>query len=144
MLNPSQHGAVLANVDGTYTYLPNANITGTDSFSISISDGTATATGSVTLLVEAVIDTPVATDSSVSIPRRHGARHRPPVVRERRGQSRADPGHRRRSGSWQPDRAFAPLEQGSTRYILSLICLVQGPVNHGHPNESAPVSPVGS
>jgi len=66
-LNAPAHGTLTPNADGTYSYTPNADFHGTDSFSFSVSDGTTTVNGSVTVLVEAVNDAPVASDATVSI-----------------------------------------------------------------------------
>ena len=61
-------GAVNGSVnfsDGTVTYTPNANFSGADSFTYTISDGQGgTATATVTLEVTAVNDAPVGQDSS--------------------------------------------------------------------------------
>ncbi len=56
----AQGGSVTINADGSYSYTPAANFSGTDSFSYAVTDGTATDTGSVTLTVTAVNDVPVA------------------------------------------------------------------------------------
>lgn len=41
------NGSVVSNGDGTFTFTPNANFTGTDSFTYTITDGTDSATGTV-------------------------------------------------------------------------------------------------
>ncbi|SPU43069.1 Ig-like domain-containing protein [Brevundimonas diminuta] len=35
---PIRHGTVVVNIDGTYTYTPNANFNGTDSFTYTVTD----------------------------------------------------------------------------------------------------------
>ena len=47
---------------GHYTYTPNANFTGPDSFTYTVSDGTLTDTGTVSVTVTPVNDAPVAVD----------------------------------------------------------------------------------
>ncbi|MFS0838243.1 Ig-like domain-containing protein [Paenibacillus sp. 1P03SA] len=59
------HGSVLLNADGTFTYTPAADFNGTDSFSVTVSDGSGgTAVSHVTVTVTPVNDTPVAADVS--------------------------------------------------------------------------------
>jgi VCBS repeat-containing protein len=61
-----QHGSVTVAADGSYTYVPNANFNGTDSFTYTVSDGNGgTATGTISLTVGAVNDGPVALDAAV-------------------------------------------------------------------------------
>ena len=56
------NGIVVVNTDGTYTYTPNLNFNGTDSFTFTASDGTiASNTATITLTVAAVNDAPVNT-----------------------------------------------------------------------------------
>ena len=58
-----QHGTVIVNPDGTFTYTPSLNYYGTDSFTYTIADnagGTSTAT--VSIQVDAVNDPPLAVD----------------------------------------------------------------------------------
>ncbi|TPG21257.1 tandem-95 repeat protein [Variovorax ginsengisoli] len=53
------HGTVVVNGDGTYTYTPAANYSGTDQFTVTISDGKGgTTTSSVTVNVTPVTDAP--------------------------------------------------------------------------------------
>lgn len=54
------NGTLQDNGDGTYTYTPNADYYGGDSFTYTINDGSATDTASVTILVTALNDAPVA------------------------------------------------------------------------------------
>ncbi|UUZ69420.1 tandem-95 repeat protein [Polaromonas sp. P2-4] len=55
------HGALTQNANGTYSYTPDANYNGTDSFTYKVSDGTADSNlATVNLTVTAVNDAPVA------------------------------------------------------------------------------------
>ena len=51
---------------GTVTFTPAANVSGTGSFSYTVSDGAATATGAVTVTITAVNDPPIAVDDARS------------------------------------------------------------------------------
>ena len=51
-------GSVVDNDDGTYTYTPNANENGSDSFTITVNDGTVDVTQSVDVTINAVNDAP--------------------------------------------------------------------------------------
>jgi large repetitive protein len=53
------HGAVVVNADGSYTYTPDDNWSGEDSFTVAVSDGQGgTTTQTVTVSVDAVADAP--------------------------------------------------------------------------------------
>jgi hypothetical protein len=56
------HGTVTVNADGTLTYTPHANYAGPDSFGYTVSNGTGTANGTVSVTVTGVNDAPVAAD----------------------------------------------------------------------------------
>ncbi|WP_152047600.1 tandem-95 repeat protein [Aureimonas psammosilenae] len=59
------NGSLTLNADGSFTYTPNANFNGADSFTYQAGDGTATSEPvTVTLNVGAVNDAPVATNDS--------------------------------------------------------------------------------
>ncbi|RYX78190.1 tandem-95 repeat protein, partial [bacterium] len=59
---PPTNGTVVLRPDGTYTYTPNANFNGTDSFVVTVSDGKGgTTTVTVNVTVIPVNDVPVAT-----------------------------------------------------------------------------------
>jgi VCBS repeat-containing protein len=61
------HGALVANSDGSFTYTPNANYNGADSFTYTISDGNGgTATATVSVTISPTNDTPVANAQAVS------------------------------------------------------------------------------
>lgn len=61
------NGSVAVNPDGTYTYTPNANFSGTDSFTYSVSDGTAASVYTITVNVAAVNDAPVGSNTSIAV-----------------------------------------------------------------------------
>ncbi|ATA55831.1 hypothetical protein CKY39_23300 [Variovorax boronicumulans] len=57
------HGTVTVNADGTYTYVPGANFNGTDSFTVTVSDGHGgTTTSTVNVTINPVNDAPVFVD----------------------------------------------------------------------------------
>jgi hypothetical protein len=60
------NGAVTFGIDGSYTYTPNANFCGTDSFTYEISDGTASDPATVTITVSCVNDAPSADNDSAT------------------------------------------------------------------------------
>jgi hypothetical protein len=59
-------GTITDNGDGTYTYTPAAGFNGNDTFTYTISDGTASDTATVTVNVGPVNDPPVATDDAAA------------------------------------------------------------------------------
>ena len=60
------------NADGSFTYTPNANFNGTDSFTYTASDGTAVSNvATVTITVTRVNDAPVAVNDSGDDDGRH-------------------------------------------------------------------------
>jgi VCBS repeat-containing protein len=59
------HGSLTLNPDGSFTYTPNANFFGADSFTYQANDGTANSnTATVNITVNAVNDAPVAVNDS--------------------------------------------------------------------------------
>jgi len=63
--NPA-HGTVIMNSDGTYSYIPEANYNGTDSFTYSITDADGDSdTATVNIVVNDINDGPVAKNDSV-------------------------------------------------------------------------------
>jgi VCBS repeat-containing protein len=60
------NGTVAQNPDGTFTYTPNADFNGTDSFTYTLSDGALEDTATVTITVNPVNDAPVAGDDAYS------------------------------------------------------------------------------
>ena len=62
-----QHGSVTVAADGSYTYTPNANFNGTDSFTYTVSDGKGgTTTGTIAINVAAVNDGPMTAGGTTS------------------------------------------------------------------------------
>ena len=55
------HGSLTLNLDGSFTYTPNADFNGSDSFTYVADDGTYQGTGTVNITVNAVNDAPVNT-----------------------------------------------------------------------------------
>ena len=65
----AQHGSVVRNTDGSYSYTPAADYFGPDSFTFTVFDGQATSVpASVSITVTEVNDPPVAGADSVSAP----------------------------------------------------------------------------
>jgi len=60
------NGTVTLNADGSFSYTPNANFSGTDSFTYTAGDGTLTSEAAVTITVNAVNDAPTAEADSYS------------------------------------------------------------------------------
>jgi len=58
-------GGVVNNGDGTFTYTPDADYNGGDSFTYAVSDGELSASGSVAITVVPVNDAPVAMDDAM-------------------------------------------------------------------------------
>jgi hypothetical protein len=68
----SQHGQLIKNADGSYTYLPQADYNGEDSFSYSVSDGQLdSGPALVRLTITAVNDASVAQDDSATLEEDH-------------------------------------------------------------------------
>ncbi|HAO61977.1 MAG TPA: hypothetical protein DCQ90_08780 [Erysipelotrichaceae bacterium] len=67
LLTDVTHGSLTLNADGSFSYTPNANFNGIDSFTYTLSDGTLTDTATVTITVNPVNDAPVAQDDSYII-----------------------------------------------------------------------------
>jgi hypothetical protein len=63
--NPT-NGTVVRNADGSVTFTPTANFSGTAGYDYTVSDGTLTDIGHVTVNVTAVNDAPVAFDDTAS------------------------------------------------------------------------------
>ena len=62
------HGSVSVNANGTFTYTPEANYSGTDSFTYKVNDGYVdSSTATVSITVTAVNDQPVASSASFTL-----------------------------------------------------------------------------
>jgi len=60
-----QHGSVVVNADGTFSYAPDGNYNGSDSFTYSVSDGQGGSdSATVSITVDPVNDAPIAVDDS--------------------------------------------------------------------------------
>jgi len=57
------NGSVIVQVDGAFTYVPNANYFGTDTFSYNVFDGIATVSANVSVTVNPVNDAPIANNA---------------------------------------------------------------------------------
>src|SRR5262249_51235169 len=69
MATGPSHGMLTLNANGSFTYTPDANFHGTDSFGYRASDGTAQSNVAiVTLTITSVNDLPVAVDDTYSTP----------------------------------------------------------------------------
>ena len=62
----TQGGSITIAADGSYTYTPAANFNGVDSVDYTVTDGSLTDVGTLTINVTAVNDAPVAVDDSVT------------------------------------------------------------------------------
>jgi hypothetical protein len=68
------NGTVTVNTDGTFSYTPNADFNGSDSFTFTASDGTlSSAAATVSITVTPVNDAPVATAGSLTVAEDSGA-----------------------------------------------------------------------
>ncbi|UXA15896.1 Ig-like domain-containing protein [Mycobacterium sp. SMC-4] len=68
LVNGPSNGSLVLNADGSFTYTPDADFHGSDSFTYTASDGTATSdVATVTITVTAVNDTPVAVDDAFTV-----------------------------------------------------------------------------
>ena len=63
----TQGGSITIAADGSYTYTPVANFNGVDSVDYTVTDGSLSDVGTLTINVTAVNDAPVAVDDSVTI-----------------------------------------------------------------------------
>ena len=64
----AQHGTVVINANGSFTYTPNANYSGPDAFSFKVNDGTInSADATVTVNVTGANDLPVATAQAITV-----------------------------------------------------------------------------
>ena len=69
LVNDAANGTVTLNPDGSFTYAPNADYFGPDSFTYAVSNGAASSTATVTIYVNAMNDLPVTSpDSAATTP----------------------------------------------------------------------------
>jgi VCBS repeat-containing protein len=67
IVNGPAHGSLIQNTDGSYTYTPDANYNGTDSFSYKVNDGSLDSNlATVTLNITPVNDAPTAGDQQMT------------------------------------------------------------------------------
>ena len=67
LVSEPAHGTLSLNADGSFTYTPAANFSGSDSFSYRANDGgTPSTVATVTIMVSAVNDAPVAVDDTAT------------------------------------------------------------------------------
>jgi VCBS repeat-containing protein len=67
LVTGTSNGTLVLNADGTFTYTPNANFNGSDSFTYKVNDGTVDGnTATVTITVNPVNDPPVAANDAAS------------------------------------------------------------------------------
>jgi len=64
----TQGGQIVLATDGSYTYTPLANFNGVDSFNYTLSDGSLSSIGTLTITVNAVNDAPVTVDDAIFVP----------------------------------------------------------------------------
>ncbi len=96
LVSGTSNGGLVFNADGSFTYTPNSNFNGTDSFTYRAFDGLGTSNlATVTITVNSVNDAPVAFNNSystlLSLPLNVGASRRA----EQRQRSRGRSDHRR-------------------------------------------------
>ena len=67
-VNPPPHGQLIPNADGSFTYTPNPDFSGTDTFTYRANDGTASGNlATVTITVMPVNDAPVAVNDAYTV-----------------------------------------------------------------------------
>ncbi len=66
-LTDPSNGSVVVNPDGSFTYTPNLDFFGTDTFTYEVSDGEATSVATVTITVESVNDAPTVSPATFSV-----------------------------------------------------------------------------
>lgn len=68
LVDSTSHGTIDVNADGSFTYVPDANYNGTDSFTYAVDDGTSTSSPTtVTIAIEAVNNAPTAVADSYTV-----------------------------------------------------------------------------
>ncbi|MEN3382879.1 MAG: hypothetical protein V7608_2923, partial [Hyphomicrobiales bacterium] len=71
LVGQAQHGSVTVNANGSYSYTPNHDFDGADSFTFKVSDGSLNATATVSLTVNPVNDAPVAGNDLAGVREEH-------------------------------------------------------------------------
>ena len=106
-IGAASHGSAVLNQDGTITYTPGANYHGGDSLTYTLTDAYGrTSTGTVSIVVAAVNDAPVAANDSYATDEDTPltvARAGRAGQRQRRRRRRADGRARRRAGARHAD-----------------------------------------
>ena len=96
LVDDAGHGTVNVDSDGTYSYTPDANYFGDDSFTFKANDGELDSNvATVSLTVNPVNDAPVANDASARDRRGHPARRHPDCARCGQHRPQLQPGGRR-------------------------------------------------
>jgi VCBS repeat-containing protein len=68
LVSDPTHGSLTLNSNGSFTYTPDANFSGTDTFTYQANDGTANGnTATVTLVIAAVNDAPIAVNDAYAV-----------------------------------------------------------------------------
>jgi gliding motility-associated-like protein len=62
LLNPPSNGTVILNADGSFTYVPDADFNGTDSFTYEACDGSLCDEATVFITIDPINDSPIAND----------------------------------------------------------------------------------
>ena len=75
LAHAGQYGSLTINADGTYSYVPNANAHGVDTFQYSVMDGGVVRSASLKITVNSVPDAPVTPGGSATIAEDSGVFH---------------------------------------------------------------------
>jgi VCBS repeat-containing protein len=67
LVDDASNGSVSLNPNGSFSYVPDADFSGSDSFTYSVSDGSDSDTATVTITVNPVNDAPVASDDAYGV-----------------------------------------------------------------------------
>lgn len=66
IVTPAQRGSVTLNADGSFLYTPLPNVSGSDTFTYRLSDGSGSSIGTVNIAITDVADPPVAADDAAT------------------------------------------------------------------------------